>query len=114
MRLGVELGELVDVAPVGGAAPAVEQPGLAEHERGRAVGEDVGARGRGRARTTSTTSGRGLEEVALGRDADQVGVGGGLEAVVDVEVEAGRRPSTRPGRGVPTGKSKTGLSSSGW
>ena len=41
------------------------------------------------ARTTSTTSGRGLEVVALGGDDHQVGVGRGLEAVLDVQVEAG-------------------------
>ena len=57
--------------------------------------------------------GRGVAEAALGDDADQVGIVELLEAVLDDQVEPDA-PRTRPGRGVHTTKSKTGLSSSGW
>ena len=42
--------------------------------------------------SSAATSGEGAQEVALGSDADQVGVLGRVEAVLDVDVEA-RRPA---------------------
>ena len=44
LRLGIGIGELLGVAPVGRALAAIEQPGGAEDERCRAVGESIAPR----------------------------------------------------------------------
>ena len=81
--------QLGDVAPVRRGPTTVEQAGLADHERGRAVAEDEPAAGVDRADQLDHLR-RGLEVATLGDQADEVGVGRVVERVVDVQVVARR------------------------
>ncbi len=88
LGLGVQLLEEAGVAPVGGALAAVEDAGRAELEGAGAVRVEDRAAVVGRPDRLQ----HGvvvLEEVEVGREADEVGVGRRLEAALDVEVEVG-------------------------
>jgi hypothetical protein len=88
LGLGVHLLQQAGVAPVRRALASVEHAGRTELEGARAVGVDHRAPSVGGldrlddARVV-------LEEVVVGGQTDQVGVEGGLQAALDVEVVVG-------------------------
>ena len=109
---GEPLGQEVHVTPVGGAAPAVEESGLAQHEGSGAVREDE------RALQGELPPRQPLPPAtARGSHASARHRSGRRRRPRRVPARrAGRsRRDREPGRArVATTKSKTGLSSSGW